>query len=570
MGIAESTVEAVRTQVDILTIIQDYVSLKKRGRHYIGLCPFHSEKSGSFTVSVEKKLFYCFGCHASGDHISFVQQIDKLSFPEAIRAIAQRVGIAITETQSKESGQYQTQESVFRALSLANQLFAHTLAQIPDAQAYFLNRGLSAESITQFSLGYVPQTSIKSLLEKGVLKQDLLDAGLAVVQDGQLRARFIGRLSFPLRNHLGKVLGFGCRVFKQPSKAKYINSAESALFQKSQLIYGLDLAKKHIKTQGFAIVVEGYMDVIALHQIGYGNAVAVMGTAFVTQQAQLLQRFTKNLVLAFDQDLAGQAALLKSYEILQPMGFNVKVLQLGQKDPADVCLSEGKSAIDAAINKAMSFISFLILKKSQATYGSIEAKASVIKDLKALIMKEQDPLVQDHYLNEISTRFDISKNLIGFQKGEMVYNTKHTAPFTKKKDKYQKAEELILVAAVSSVAFRNKLKQFDESFIFQNTIYKQIYNHIKHSELKSDDVIQSFQDDSLKSQIIQLIFSDQASRNSNIQEQEFNDCLLVLKQRNRSLRISELRTFLNQHDASEQDVCEWLNELNELLKEERG
>lgn len=569
MGIAKETIEAVKNCPDVLALFQDYVSLKKKGKHYLGLCPFHSEKSPSFTVSPEKKMYYCFGCQASGDHISFVMQLDHLNFPEAIKAIAQRLNIQIIEDQnnSLEPKRKQYDEAVLKLLSDAAALFEKAIEKNPKAKEYFLKRGLSLETMRDFTLGYATETFIQQLIKQGNTKELLLKSGIVASYEGVLRSSFTGRLMIPVHNHLGKILGFGARVFEGDSKAKYINSSESPWYQKSKLLFGLHLAKKSIKQKGYVIVVEGYMDVMMMHQYGYQNTVASMGTAFVLHQVQLLKRFTDTVYLAFDQDEAGKQAVLKSYLQLKPAGFSVKVLNFSQKDLADLCQQGGQGAIDEVVSTAKPFLLSLMDTAGLDPEAPVETKSRQLKDLKTYIDLEEDVLIKDHYLKELAQRLNISEKLVGSRGVSIKYTNHYNAPSYQKKDKYQKAEALILVAAVSSITFRDKLKQLDVSFYIKSTIYMQIQKILTQSELFDQAFLESIGDPTLKAELARLVLEDEEKRTKGISEDEWNDCMAVLEERSRQEKVKVLQQKLKQKNVSDEQLELWLNELKELLNQ---
>ena len=362
--ISQTTVEQVRAYTDIVAVISDYVSLKKRGRNFIGLCPFHSEKSPSFTVSPEKQLWHCFGCHSSGDHISFMMKVDNLTFVEAITHIAHKASITIVEEEKsfEVSLDERIKAQVLDVLFSAREAFAFFLNPESEGYRYALKRGLSDNMITCFHLGYAPLNwdPVTMLGAKGFSPDLIQKSGLvAVAEDGSFRPRFRHRLVFPVLDHRGRTVGFGARLIEsREDSPKYINTEETILFNKRKLLYGLDKAKNAIRDTGRVIVMEGYMDVIVAHQYGFEESVGSMGTALTAEHAQLLKRYTSVVYLAMDSDVAGQQSVERSCEVLKQAGFQSYVIGLSQKDPADVLQQNGAEFFQKAIQEALPMILF--------------------------------------------------------------------------------------------------------------------------------------------------------------------------------------------------------------------
>ncbi len=340
MRVADSTIERVRQYEDIVSYISQYVTLKRRGKNHIGLCPFHSEKSPSFTVSADRHLWHCFGCHESGDLISFVQKMDNLTFMETIIRIAETVGISV-EYDVAASNPYADERDTLRDIAIAYREYCKTqLLPGHYSHDYLVNRGVSLDIISQFQIGFQPRDfhAVEFCNEHRFEITQLLKSGLVFkTQEGAYIPRFKNRLMFPIFDHLGKVAGFSGRILDNESNAaKYVNSEDNVLFNKRKLLYGLDKAKSAIKQRKNALVVEGYMDVMMCHQYGFNHAIGIMGTALTTEQGQLLKRFTDTVYLALDSDVSGQQAIEKSYHVLRVLGLQLYVVKMALKDPADM------------------------------------------------------------------------------------------------------------------------------------------------------------------------------------------------------------------------------------------
>lgn len=320
-------------------VVGQYVSLKRSGSNLFGLCPFHGEKTASFSVAPDKGIFYCFGCHKGGNVINFQMEIEGLSYPDAVRALAKRAGLEVPEDQQYQS-RYRQQERLWALHKEAARYFHAQLYAPPGANAlgYALGRGMSKNTLTKFGIGYAPDSwtgLVDTLRSKGYTEEELRDSGLVTVsrKNGNLFDRFRDRLMFPIIDVRGNVIGFGGRIMTEDkSQAKYLNSPETLIFNKRKNLFALNLAKK--SKLGYLILVEGYMDAIALHQYGFDCAVASLGTALTEDGAALLSRYTEQVVLIYDGDAAGQNATQRAIPILEKAGLQVKVLQMRDaKDP---------------------------------------------------------------------------------------------------------------------------------------------------------------------------------------------------------------------------------------------
>jgi len=324
-------IDDIRSRFDIVEIVSQYVQLKRSGRNYFGLCPFHSEKTPSFSVSQEKQIFHCFGCGEGGNVFTFLMRIEGYSFPEAVAELARRAGVPLPETRTSPAAQkmQRSRQRLEELMKLAARFYRSQLRQPGGRQAaaYLKQRGLTAEIIEYFALGYAPQArdAIKSfLLRKGYMEEELLSAGLIIESEKRSYDRFRDRIIFPIWDQRGSVIAFGGRLLGD-GQPKYLNSPETPLFNKGKTLYALHLAREHIRQNKRAVIFEGYMDVIAAHQAGIGEAVASLGTALTEAQARLLRNHTEEVIIVFDADTAGQAATWRGLSILRAAGCLVKV-----------------------------------------------------------------------------------------------------------------------------------------------------------------------------------------------------------------------------------------------------
>jgi len=365
MAIPERFVDELVARTDIVDLVGGYVRLNKKGNNYWGLCPFHSEKTASFSVSPDKQIYYCFGCHKGGGAINFVMETENLSFVDAVRSLAQRAGMQVPES-DYDKGRKEKRERLLEMNKEAARYFHAQLYGPQGTQAldYLRRRGLSKNTLTNFGLGFAPDSwdgLLNTLAEKGYDKKMVLEGGLAVSNDkGRIYDRFRNRVMFPIIDVRGSVIGFGGRVMDD-SKPKYLNSPEGPVYNKSRNLFALNIAKK--TKAGRIILTEGYMDTIALHQAGFDCAVASLGTALTADHAQLLARYTKEAVIAYDGDGAGVAAAQRAIPLLEKAGLKVKVLQMrGAKDPDEFIKAYGAEAFAKLLDESSNHIEYRLEK----------------------------------------------------------------------------------------------------------------------------------------------------------------------------------------------------------------
>lgn len=413
-------IETVRSRTDIVEFISEYVVLKRAGQNYLGLCPFHQEKTPSFTVSPSKQFFYCFGCSTAGSVFNFLMKRDHLTFHEAVEVLARRLGLEIPETDrgaaERERGRREYYDLNAQVAAYYHKiLYEDTVAE--PARAYLKKRGLHPQAWDQFALGFAPASSqalLDAFTKKGFGAQALSAAGLLVNRQGGLQDRFRGRIIFPIYDAQGRCLGFGGRALgdEQP---KYLNSPETQTFSKSRNLYALNFALTAIREQGYALVVEGYMDCITAHQHGFNNAVASLGTAFTHDQARLLVRYTQEVVLSFDRDAAGSAASLRGAEYLQELGARVYVLDFPDaKDPDEFLRERGREAFAAALqDHRLPYFEFKLEQLLQqhdpaSIYGKTEIVVGILDDL----ARFDNIVARDGYIRLVARRLGVSEDAV--------------------------------------------------------------------------------------------------------------------------------------------------------------
>lgn len=422
MRIPESKIEEIRNSVSIVDVISEYVQLKKRGKNFIGLCPFHSEKTPSFTVTEEKQIFHCFGCHAGGNVFKFLMDYKKISFIEAVQEIAQQQGIEISYDDEGYNEKQSEQEILYDINTEVARYFSNNLLNDPEgevARNYFQKRNLKVQTMRSFGLGYAHngyENLVNFLKEKNIDLDKALQLGLiGRNNDGRVYDRLPGRIIFPIFSPNGRVVAFaGRRLREDDSGGKYINSPESFIYVKGRILYGLSHAKDDIRKLDKAIIVEGYMDLISLFQAGVKNVVAVSGTALTDDQAQLLSRYTKNVVLLFDADAAGIKASMRSIEILLKRDFDVKISTLPKgEDPDSYVTKFGKDAFDEIIKKAENFLEYqTAYYEAEGMFDDPTKMAEAIRDLVKPIALVDDELKRNLLIRNIARKFNLREKLL--------------------------------------------------------------------------------------------------------------------------------------------------------------
>ncbi len=404
-------IEEIKQRLDLVDIIQEYIPLKKAGTNYKANCPFHQEKSPSFMVSQTKQIWHCFGCHEGGDLFTFVQKMEGMDFYESLKLLANRAGVQLKQQSSQEKGKKQR---LSEALEAAAQFFHKLLMEHPAgaaAKAYAKQRGLSDETIKQFQLGYAPEswdTLLKVLLKRGFSQQELIDAGLVIYNQERKSTydRFRNRFMIPLRDPHGSIVGFTARALEEQFEGgKYINTPQTSLYDKSRVIFGLSEAKKAIKDAGYAVLVEGNMDVISSHQAGVKQVVAVSGTALTPAQLGLLKRYTQKVIFSFDADQAGFQASLRGIQAALELGFEVEILRLlAGKDP-DECIKQDPELWKKSIENAQHVVDHLI---AVGDTSSVRGKKELAERAVAIIRYIQNPIVRDHYAQKVAQAVQVS------------------------------------------------------------------------------------------------------------------------------------------------------------------
>jgi DNA primase len=414
MRIPDEKIEEVRSAIDIVDYIGRYVKLKKRGKSYLGVCPFHNEKTPSFNVSIDKQMYYCFGCHKGGDVIKFAMEWEKITYPEAIEMLAERAGVHMP-TSERETDASNEAEQLYNACRFAGRYFYGNL-QTPEgkfALDYFRARGFTDKTITTFGLGYSLrgwEALLQKAKEEGISPDHLSKVGLLRTRDdGSYYDAFRGRAMFPIFSATGKAIAFGARKIYEDDTVpgKYINSPETSIYKKSRVLYGLSQSKEAIREADAVILVEGYADLISVYQAGVKHIVASSGTALTDEQIKLLSRYTKNIVFVYDADSAGSNAMVRGIDIILEHNMDVRIVPLpAGEDPDSFVKANGGDEFRKLVGKAQSFIDFKASTFEKAgKFQTPEGRAEAVRALVQTIAKIADPLRQSFFIREVAEKY---------------------------------------------------------------------------------------------------------------------------------------------------------------------
>lgn len=411
--------EEIRSANDIVDVISQYVTLKRSGRNFFGLCPFHKEKSPSFSVSADRQYFHCFGCHKGGDVFTFISEIEKISFKESLEFLAERAKIPLPVSQNSEFNKNQYLKDKMYKINAETTIFYHErlykpLAKI--AQEYVKQRKLDNNTLKSFKIGYSGEYNelYKFLKSKGFKDEEILATGLVNKNDrGEFIDRYRKRLMFPIMDVSGRVIAFGGRKLEDNEKmAKYINSNENLVYSKKKHLFALNLAKQSSSNK--IILVEGYMDAISLYQRGFDNVVASLGTALTEEQGRLLRRYSEQVILSYDSDGAGQEAIMRGLTILEEQGCDARVLQMdGAKDPDEYVIKYGSGRFKLLVENAISLVEFKIkMLKNKYNLENSNDKIRFLKEITRILSEVDNKIEREIYIDKISSQYNISKEAI--------------------------------------------------------------------------------------------------------------------------------------------------------------
>jgi len=418
----DSPIEEIKNRLDIVEVIGSYLKLQKTGANYRALCPFHSEKKPSFFVSPARQIFKCFGCAAYGDIFKFIMMIEGVEFGDALKTLAQKAGVELKPLKPESIVWRTKRQRLYEICELSAKFFEKQLDQSAigkKAEDYLLKRGISEESIKKWRLGYAPDTwqgLSDFLVGKGYQREEIQEAGLAVKNEkGNYYDRFRARIIFPVFDLNSQIIGFGARVLEEQNNegAKYINTPNTLLYDKSRVLYGINFAKMEIRIKDDCLLVEGYIDCILSHQAGFQNTIAVSGTALTPFQLRILKRYSSNLLIAFDMDIAGDSATKRGIDLAQKYDFDMKIVNLPKdSDPADI-ISKNPEQWEEIVNGAISILDFYFKSTfSKFNKGKPEEKKKIGRALLPVINRISNKILQSHWILRLAEELKVSEDSI--------------------------------------------------------------------------------------------------------------------------------------------------------------
>ncbi len=495
-------VAQIREKIDIVSLLSEFMTLKKAGRNFKALCPFHSEKTPSFVISPERQIWHCFGgCNKGGDVYQFLMDYERIDFPEALRILAKRAGVELV-SQNYSSGETSKKERLYQINSLAKEYYHYVLTKHPagkTALKYLKNRGIDAKVIESFRVGFAPPDGrdlTKYLLNKKKFEQeDVLDAGLAFQRGRDLADFFRGRLMFPLIDHRDNVVGFAGRILENNDNvSKYVNTRETLIYHKGEQLFGLNVTKEAIRREGKIIIVEGEFDVMSCFQNGIGNVVALKGTALTEHQVNLIGRFSERIAFCFDGDKAGQEAIKRSLVVVEKKGLTPTVIEIpGGKDPDDA-LKDNASEFKKAVKEDVSVYDYLLdhaLKSSDI--NTAQGKKTVSDLMLPFVGQISNEIIKEHYLKKIADSLDTSYESIVKEAERLAKKETKTIPAAQtpdlKRSKDEILEEYLLALIIQSENPKKAIQKAIEilsDFMSRERAYHKIMDHLLSHLEKSE------------------------------------------------------------------------------------
>lgn len=509
---SDEIIEEVKNNNDIVDVISQYVALKRSGRNYFGLCPFHNEKSPSFSVSPDKQIFHCFGCGVGGNVFHFISKIENINFKESIELLAERANIKLPVLDSSEDSQkLELKSKVYEINKIAAEFYHENLYKptSKQAQEYIKKRKLDNNTLKSFLIGYSGNfDELYTLLKsKGFTEEQILASSLVNKSDnGKFIDRFRKRLMFPIQDVRGRIIAFGGRVLDD-SKPKYINSPENIVYSKGRHLFGLNIAKKHDTKK--IIIVEGYMDAISLHQRGISNVVASLGTALTEAQGRLLRNTAEQVIIGYDADGAGQAATLRGLEILQNLGCDIRILQIeGAKDPDEFVVKYGPERFNLYVEKAISLVEYKVkMLKKNLNLENTGDKIKFLNEIAKVLARVENNMEKEVYVDKISREYGISKEAIYAEINKLLYaNNKSVQKLERPRTKVILPEKQEEKQNLPEAILRREKMVIYLLLNSQNHSYEKLKNHIFVEDFKSEK----------NKKIIKKLYEEYEKGNSNI------------------------------------------------------
>ncbi len=585
---SDELIEEIRSSNDIVDVISKYVTLKRSGRNFFGLCPFHKEKSPSFAVSPDKQIFHCFGCGAGGNVIHFISKIEGLDFKDTLELLANRVNIELPTLDNLEDDKTARLKSkVYEINKIAAEFYHENLYKPTSkiAQEYIKKRKLDNRTLKAFLIGYAGNFNELYLLlkQKGYTEEEMLASSLVKrTENGGYMDSFRKRLMFPIQDVRERVIAFGGRVLDD-SKPKYINSPENIVYSKGRNLFGLNVAKKHDTKK--IVIVEGYMDAISLYQRGITNVVASLGTAMTEAQGRLLRRYSEQVILGYDADGAGQAAILRGMEILQNLGCDIRVLQIeGAKDPDEYVLKYGPERFQKCVDNAISLVEFKVkVLLKELNIENTNDKIKFLNEIAKILAKVTNQMEREIYVDKIAKEYKISKEAIYAEVNKLMYKDnqgskkleKRVVTMVPKEEKGNsvseavlKRENLVIYLLINEYSkCYEKIKNLITLDYIQDDTNKQIlkkmYEEFEKGNSNTSQLLDWFQDEKVISHITEIMAGDFEITDVY---KAIDDLISIYEKEKLISRRNEiLKKLESVSEAGSEEVKELEKELNDII-----
>ena len=583
---SDELIDDIKNSNDIVDIISQYVTLKRSGRNFFGLCPFHKEKTPSFSVSPDKQIFHCFGCGAGGNVIHFTSKIENVDFKESLEILAERAGITLpTIDNGIDSKKQQLKEKVYEINKEAAIYYHETLYKeiSKPAQEYVKKRKLDNKTLKDYCIGYAPANSnlYKILKQKGFTDEEILASDLVNKVGNNFVDRFRNRLIFPIQDVRNRFIAFGGRVLDN-SLPKYINSPENLVYSKARNLYGLNVAKK-AKLEKI-IIVEGYMDVISLHQRGIENVVASCGTALTEAQGRLLRKYAEKVIISYDSDGAGQAATLRGLEILSNLGCDIRILQMeGAKDPDEYVIKYGNGRFNNLVDKAISLVEFKVkVLKKGLDLNNVNDKIKFLNEIAKLLSTVNNRMEQEVYIDTISREYSISKEAIYAEINKLNYSRnqgKKTLESNYKKTNIIKKKETLPEALIKREKMiigillngkeevynqiKNKLLPEDFKKEENKKIMQKLYEEFEKGNSNISNILEIFNDNEEIISILTELMADDYEIKDD--KKAIEDLINNYKKEKLANRKKEIIDYLNNENIDKEEATNLEKELHDII-----
>ena len=576
MRIPESVIEEIQEKIDFLEIVGEYTTLERKGDRYWGCCPFHNEKTPSFSVIPERSVYYCFGCHKGGGFFQFIMEAERLSFPESVRFVAEKKGIVIPDGNYDEGAGLQKNalKELYNRVGGSLHYILMNNPKAASARQYLANRGVHEETIETFNLGFAPDDPfwLYGFLKSRNYSDDFLTESGLFTRKNPKRCLFTNRLMFPVYSNQGDVVAFSGRTMISDSNSpKYINSPETRLYKKSELLYGLWQSREGLRKTREFYLCEGNVDVLALHQAGFVTAMAPLGTAFTEDQAKLLKRYSSRGYVIFDNDAAGVAATFKAAQLAERQGISLQVIKLPEKsDPAEIIEKDGAETLKNLVNRPVQVFEFL-LDFTMASYNTKtpEGKEQVVKELFPYIESIGSEVKRDACIGMLSETLSVNNKALVVEMNKHTNN--NTRRYKEEKPILQNqkmTDEFFLMLAVSLnrdyfLFFTEKFREFDFHDKRAVILYNALKDCIENNESGTEPLLMRIEDESIKKELVERISTGEMDENA---EEIIRNSLDLLRYRHLKNRSMEISRLLNR---AEKENMSW-DMINELIVEKKS